>query len=223
MNPPIIFSQEYIAERGIEMMPEFEEPYHGRPVTYGEIGCFMSHYNVWNDMIDKKYSQVIVFEDDVKFEPFFRSKIQHLHAEIKRLKLDWDLIFLGRKVLHNSVEPWVDNSEMLVHVNYTYWTLGYMLNNRGATKLVSENPLSKIVPVDEYLPILYDKHPKESWKAYYKNRTLKAYSVAPLFIFPTHYTGDEGYLSDTEDSVVMLEPACTGTNSQCNPVKKDEL
>ncbi len=23
------------------------KPYHGRPLTLGEIGCFMSHYNIW--------------------------------------------------------------------------------------------------------------------------------------------------------------------------------
>jgi collagen beta-1,O-galactosyltransferase len=54
------------------MMPEFEEPYHGRPITMGEVGCFMSHYNVWKDVIVNYYSKVVVLEDDVRFEPFFR-------------------------------------------------------------------------------------------------------------------------------------------------------
>jgi collagen beta-1,O-galactosyltransferase len=57
---------------GIKMMPEFEEPYHGRPITMGEVGCFMSHYNVWKDVIVNYYSKVVVLEDDVRFEPFFR-------------------------------------------------------------------------------------------------------------------------------------------------------
>jgi hypothetical protein len=26
----------------------------------------------------------------------------------------------------------VDHSDLLLHVNYTYWTLGYMLSNSGA-------------------------------------------------------------------------------------------
>lgn len=136
------------------------------------------------------------------------SKIEELHKHLKQIKLDWDLIFLGRKILRDYEEAWVDNSNLLVHVNYTYWTLGYMLTNRGAKKLIDEKPLSKIVPVDEYLPIMYDKHPNDKWKSFYQNRNLLAYSVHPQFIFPTHYTGEPGYLSDTEDSKVLCEPNC---------------
>ena len=95
---------------------------------------------------------------------------------------------------------------MLVHVNYTYWTLAYMLTNRGARKLVGEEPLSKMVPVDEYLPIMYDRHPKDSWKSHYAKRDLVAYAVHPQFVFPTHYVGDQGYFSDTEDKATPPKP-----------------
>lgn len=205
------------------MMPEFKEPYHGRVITYGEIGCFMSHYNIWTDVIANNYEKVVVFEDDVRFEPYFRTKMQHLLAEINSLRLDWDLIFLGRKILSGMSEPWLENSNVLLHVNYTYWTLGYMLSHSGANKLIAEEPLTKIVPVDEYLPIMYDKHPKEDWKSFYRNRNLKAFSVQPLFVYPTHYTGEEGYLSDTEDSVVMQVPTCEGLSCDQANNTKDEL
>lgn len=59
--------------------------------------------------------------------------------------------------------------------------------------------------MDEYLPILFDKHPQESWKNHYPKRDLVAFSVAPLLLYPTHYTGEKGYISDTEDSVVIPE------------------
>ena len=120
--------------------------------------------------------------------------------ELESLDLDWDLIFLGRKILRDVEEPWVSGSQVLVHVNYTYWTLAYMLTGRGAQKLVDEGPLAKMVPVDEYLPIMYDRHPKEEWKSHYVNRDLVAFAVHPQFVHPTHYVGDEGYLSDTEDT-----------------------
>jgi len=38
-----------------------------RPMTMGEIGCFLSHYFIWKDMIDKGYKEIIVFEDDLRF------------------------------------------------------------------------------------------------------------------------------------------------------------
>ena len=48
------------------MLPEFEEPYHGRPLTYGEIGCFMSHYNIWQDMVARDLDTVLILEDDIR-------------------------------------------------------------------------------------------------------------------------------------------------------------
>merc|ERR1719225_1610735 len=118
----------YMRKNGIEMMSDFSEPYHGRAMTYGEIGCFMSHYNIWKDVIENDFEEIIVFEDDVRFEPFFRQKLNAVRQELE--KMDWDLVFLGRKILHNVVEDWVEGSQWLVHVNYTYWTLGYMLTYR---------------------------------------------------------------------------------------------
>lgn len=37
---------------------------------------------------------------------------------------------------------------------------------------------------------------------YYETRDLKAFSAEPLLVYPTHYTGQLGSLSDTETSTV---------------------
>lgn len=36
----------------------------------------------------------------------------------------------------------------------------------------------------------------------FETRDLKAFSAEPLLVFPTHYTGEAGYISDTETSTV---------------------
>ena len=36
----------------------------------------------------------------------------------------------------------------------------------------------------------------------FEHRDLRAFSAEPLLVFPTHYTGDPGYVSDTETSTV---------------------
>lgn len=113
--------------------------------------------------------------------------------------------YFGRKRLQENDEPWVDGSNYLVHAGYSYWTLGYALSLRGARKLLQGDPLTRLVPVDEYLPILFDKHPQDSWKGHFPRRDLVAYSAAPLLIYPTHYTGEKGYISDTEDSFLVPE------------------
>ena len=58
-----------------------------------------------------------------------------------------------------SEEPLVDGSDVIVENGYSYWTVGYALTLDGAKKLVAGEPLGKMVPVDEYLPIMFDKHP----------------------------------------------------------------
>lgn len=219
----------YIEEHGIRMLPEYRDPYHGRPITAGEIGCFMSHYNIWKDMLVNQHRLAIVFEDDIRFEPYFRSKVQAVMAEARTF--DWDLIYFGRKRLSDANEPYVRGSNRLVHVDYSYWTLCYILTLHGARKLVDSEPLSKMVPVDEYLPIMFDKHPEPVWASYFPVRDLKAFSAHPLLVYPTHYTGEENYISDTEDSVVVNAPSSDGGAESTLPTsilptvvpEKDEL
>lgn len=39
-----------IQSMGIHMLPGYSDPYHGRPLTKGELGCFLSHYNIWKEV-----------------------------------------------------------------------------------------------------------------------------------------------------------------------------
>ncbi len=38
--------------------------------------------------------------------------------------------------------------------------------------------------------------------SHFERRDLRAFSAEPLLVYPTHYTGDAGYISDTETSTV---------------------
>jgi collagen beta-1,O-galactosyltransferase len=62
--------------------------------------------------------------------------------------------------LQKSEEEMVEGSERLAWPRYSYWTLSYALSLAGAKKLLAQKPLSKMVPVDEYLPIMFDRHPE---------------------------------------------------------------
>lgn len=39
-----------VHDLGIHMLPGYSDPYHGRPLTKGELGCFLSHYNIWKEV-----------------------------------------------------------------------------------------------------------------------------------------------------------------------------
>ncbi|XP_058831195.1 glycosyltransferase 25 family member isoform X2 [Topomyia yanbarensis] len=189
-----------LREIGVKFLPGYADPYHQRPMTMGEIGCFLSHYYIWEKIVELKQNEVLILEDDIRFEPYFRRRVYNLLAEARRIG-GWDLIYFGRKRLQEEDEKWVDGSSTMVKAGYSYWTLGYLISLQGAKKLLEERPLEKLLPVDEYLPIMFDNHPNDSWVSNFQNRNLVAWSAAPLLLYPTHYTGDDGYISDTEDSV----------------------
>ncbi|XP_004646661.1 procollagen galactosyltransferase 2 [Octodon degus] len=169
----------------------------------GEIGCFLSHYSVWKEVIDRELEKTLVIEDDVRFEHQFKKKLMKLMDDIDQAQLDWELIYIGRKRMQvKEPEKAVPNVVNLVEADYSYWTLGYVISLEGAQKLVGADPFGKMLPVDEFLPIMYNKHPVAEYKEYYESRDLKAFSAEPLLIYPTHYTGQPGYLSDTETSTI---------------------
>lgn len=68
--------------------------------------------------------------------------------------------YLGRKQVNPGEEDPVETVKNLVVAGYSYWTLSYAISLQGAQKLINAEPISKMLPVDEFLPIMYDKHPK---------------------------------------------------------------
>uniref|UniRef100_A0A3P8S8S9 Collagen beta(1-O)galactosyltransferase 2b n=1 Tax=Amphiprion percula TaxID=161767 RepID=A0A3P8S8S9_AMPPE len=191
---------------GIEMMPGYKDPYSGRVLTRGEIGCFLSHHSIWMQVIERGLQKVLVLEDDVRFEPRFKRRLQAIMDDIDKTQLDWDL-YVGRKRMQvQQPEQSVDGVHNLVVADYSYWTLGYALSQQGARKLLAAQPFLKMLPVDEFLPIMFNKHPVQ-YMSQFEPRDLKAFSVEPLLIYPTHYTGEPGYISDTETSTIWDDEA----------------
>ncbi|XP_060946463.1 procollagen galactosyltransferase 1 [Limanda limanda] len=188
---------------GIHMLPGYSDPYHGRPLTKGELGCFLSHHKIWKEIVERRLPISLVIEDDLRFEIFFKRRLMNLMSEVKEEGLDWDLIYIGRKRMQvDHPEKAVPNIHNIVEADYSYWTLGYMISLQGAEKLLKAEPLKRILPVDEFLPIMFDKHPVSDYMKQFESRDLKAFSAEPLLVYPTHYTGDSGYISDTETSTV---------------------
>ena len=52
----------------------------------------------------------------------------------------------------------------------------------------------------------------EDWKTNFFPRDLVGLSAEPLLVYPTHYTGEANYFSDTEESVVI--PADKAANDE---------
>lgn len=42
----------------IKQLSSYKDPWSKRDMTYGEIGCFLSHYYIWEDVVKNKYETV---------------------------------------------------------------------------------------------------------------------------------------------------------------------
>jgi len=74
----------------------------------------------------------------------------------------------------------VEGTTSVVWPHYSYWTLGYILTYHGAWKLVQQNPLGKLVPVDEYLPIMFNHHPEYVHFVYANSNKCLMTSLCPI-------------------------------------------
>ena len=70
-----------------------------RPV--GVFGCAQSHINVWKDVVEKGYENVLILEDDGTLEENFKSYIDVLEPPET-----WDILYLGAlfPILENRSE-----------------------------------------------------------------------------------------------------------------------
>lgn len=130
--------------------------------SLGEVGVACSHREIWKEMIKNNYDSVIIFEDDVILDKNFKSNLQEYMADLPN---DWDIAFLGVGRRNNKYGYFVcvgeifrdiDNVEnhpfvaKIQPTNLVYGMHGYIINQRGARKLLnltntSDYPIDDIV------------------------------------------------------------------------------
>ncbi|VEL29020.1 unnamed protein product [Protopolystoma xenopodis] len=188
----------------------YRDPFTGRTMTRGEVGCLLSHYGVWSELVaSASLQRVLVLEDDVDLVPGFRTHLISALAEADRLQPRWDLVYLGRRRMapkSESESEWpqaeqpLRGAHLLLRPGYSYWTLAYLLSRRGAQKLLAAQPLQHMLPVDEFLSVMFDRHPNADWRRQFATRDLDVLAVDPVIVQPLFTRQDAEYHSDTEAS-----------------------
>ncbi|CAM4185292.1 glycosyltransferase family 25 protein [Pseudoalteromonas byunsanensis] len=62
-----------------------------RPLSKGEIGCYMSHRKAWQAIVDRKLPYAIVLEDDFKIT----GNLEDVFAAISKIDVPWQLLKLS--------------------------------------------------------------------------------------------------------------------------------
>jgi GR25 family glycosyltransferase involved in LPS biosynthesis len=118
---------------------------HHYQLTYGGIGCFLSHYNLAKQLLsEKNVDAYIVFEDDTAIP---RNLLSHIETQMSELPEDWD--YLMFYTIRANGDPITNKLNKLK----SFWGLnGYIINKKGARKLVEETNANKIDgQIDSYL------------------------------------------------------------------------
>lgn len=130
----------------------------GRELTFGEIGCTLSHLKIYQTMMDENIQQAVVLEDDVLLNAHFLELIENVSS----FPSDYELMLLGYysdEVTEKSSPANIWSKQQIVNgihaqrlVMPTYGTHGYLINLVGAKKLAKELALIK-KPIDHYTGI----------------------------------------------------------------------
>ena len=60
--------------------------------NYGNIGCYLSHTNLWKKLKLNKIEYALIIEDDIIFNDNFKTNLKN---NLEKIPENWDIIFLG--------------------------------------------------------------------------------------------------------------------------------
>ena len=108
---------------------------YGRKLTSGEIGCYLSHYNLWQHIVDQGIDCAIVLEDDAVLNKDFYGVVSRLHT----LEGQWEMVSLGDgKCNVDRVLCDIDDKHRLVrHKRRAWGAHAYVIRRPAAEKLLN--------------------------------------------------------------------------------------
>ena len=112
----------YRRKFGVDMVP-------------GQIGCYLSHYNLWRRIVDEKIPSALILEDDSDWD----DDLETVAEEIDNLDWRWAVVLLsGRKdnAQGRVLATVGDNRRLLLSDRREKTTAGYMVSQWGAALLL---------------------------------------------------------------------------------------
>lgn len=122
-------------------------------LTRGEVGCFMSHRQIWEYMYTENIQTALIIEDDVQFYPGWQIRTERA---LERLKdQPWDMLYVGRNYRKRLNKAFFCRG--IARPGPSWGMFGYILHLRGAKKLLAAPEVQHIqTPCDVLLPELKD-------------------------------------------------------------------
>lgn len=149
------------------ILPEFFNRY-GRDATLPAVGCSLSHYYIYKDIVATNSKYALVLEDDAILSP--NLKVDDFLSLLDSNEPIAILLTSDFMYFKSDIIKQIDKTHKIFKVDYGYMTSGYLINNKAAY-LLSEN----IFPI---------RYTADAWKEFI-DMGIVLYGVVPhLISFP---------------------------------------
>lgn len=129
-------------------------------MTYGEIACAISHFNMWS-----KKGIKVIHEDDINIHPHYKEKLYE-YINILLQNNTWDIVLIGRNCFGDDfMDCFIEEPDLINNAEFKklfykpkklgYGMHGYIISDRILSKLQSVYPLTD--PIDVLLNKWTDK------------------------------------------------------------------
>lgn len=126
---------------------DWVDPFKNQKLSKGELGCFLSHAKVWQEILDSG-EPGMVFEDDAEIQHELWDEEYYKSVFDKNPTLD----FLYLQHNENREDMAEDIDDKLVKPFYPYNMTAYIITPYAAQKMFSHGIAFRIKPIDEVLP-----------------------------------------------------------------------
>ena len=115
----------------------------------GQLGCFLSHFQLWKYIIKSNLDMAIILEDDVKIYNNFNKIIDIVYENLP-IKFDYVHLFIHPD--KQNIQYLEGKDGDIIPAEDNFGTVAYIVSLRGAKRLVKLTELLKIqAPVDRQI------------------------------------------------------------------------
>ena len=156
----------------------------GRPIALGEIGCALSHYQIYQRMIEENISSACILEDDVILEKDFKRQLKMVE---QWLEVSKPQVVLLSNHTHEVCHDW-----KILPAQSDMYTEGYVITQMAAKALLKVN-LPMEVPCDH-------------WGRWVQLKVIKLYHAFPSVCSQDQSQYPSGTVDASRFNVVNLSP-----------------
>ena len=157
------------------------DPYSGRTLTLGEVGCTLSHVLCWQQAAQADHPTLIL-EEDARLRDGCEGWLPAVLDDLEMLP-HWDLCYLSQRNPLAQVGALV--GRYIHRVSYQpIWTLAYLVSPQGAQRLLASPWNQYLVPSDDLIPACFGIHGQELLNHHYNKTqgTMVAASHQNVFV-----------------------------------------